>query len=151
MHEGSSELPTLDDPPIRADSSLPPHTNHNKYRLAAFKVTKKSDKMPILSSFQEKEDTEHKPKQTATKTQIDWKIVHKPNITQNQTFLEYFFQSMAGYSEGKTKTNQDSVYFNVDLHSATNTSLFGVFDGHGVLGHKVSDFLKKNITGRVLD
>jgi len=82
-----------------------------------------------------------------SKTQVDWKIVQKTKLTSNQTFLEYYFQTMAGFSEGRTKTNQDSVYLNVEILSSHECSMFAVFDGHGTLGHKVSDFLKRHLTG----
>lgn len=54
-------------------------------------------------------------------------------------------KSMAGFSEGKTKTNQDSVFSCPTLKGSSNSSLFAVFDGHGTLGHKVSNFLKLHI------
>ena len=66
----------------------------------------------------------------------------------NVTFKEYYYQTMAGYSDGRTKTNQDTFYMNMSIKKSTLCSLFAVFDGHGPLGHRVSDFLKKNLTGR---
>lgn len=78
-----------------------------------------------------------------------FKVVSKPAITKtvNETFLEYYFQSNAGFSDGRTKTNQDAVYVNVEVQGSSNCSLFAVFDGHGMQGHKVSDFLKRILTG----
>ena len=67
----------------------------------------------------------------------------------NRTFVEYYFQTYPGYSDGRTKTNQDSVYINIDFKMAENLSVFAVFDGHGTLGHKVSDYLKKCLTGNL--
>ena len=66
--------------------------------------------------------------------------------TQNETFLEYYFQTMAGYSDGRTKTNQDAYYINTCLKRSSKCSLFAVFDGHGPLGHRVSEHLKKTLT-----
>ncbi len=65
----------------------------------------------------------------------------------NETFTEYYYQTMPGFSDGRTKTNQDSFYVNISVHQSTKCSLYAVFDGHGPLGHKVSDFLKRNLTG----
>ena len=65
----------------------------------------------------------------------------------NETFSEYYFQSMPGFSDGKVKTNQDAYYINICIKGSTLCSLFAVFDGHGPLGHKVSEFLKRNLTG----
>jgi hypothetical protein len=68
--------------------------------------------------------------------------------TANKTFSEYYFQTHPGYSDGRTKTNQDSVFIQVDFDETDSCSAFAVFDGHGTLGHKVSEFLKKALTGR---
>lgn len=68
----------------------------------------------------------------------------------NETFKEYYYQTMAGYSDGRTKTNQDAFYINISIKNSPHCSLFAVFDGHGPLGHKVSEFLKKHITGSFL-
>lgn len=68
-------------------------------------------------------------------------------VTANKTFIEYYFQTHPGYSDGRTKTNQDSVFIQVDFEQSDNCSAFAVFDGHGTLGHKVSEFLKKALSG----
>lgn len=65
----------------------------------------------------------------------------------NDTFKEYYYQTMAGYSDGRTKTNQDTFYVNISVKRSASCSLFAVFDGHGPLGHKVSEFLKRQLTG----
>lgn len=69
-------------------------------------------------------------------------------VPNNSTvFVRQFNKTLAGYSEGKTKTNQDSVYANCHVKGSNNCALFAVFDGHGMQGHKVSQFLKTNLTG----
>ena len=67
---------------------------------------------------------------------------------QNITFKEYYFQTMPGFSDGRTKTNQDEYYINFTLRGSNQSSLFAVFDGHGPQGHRVSDFLKRSLTSR---
>lgn len=57
-------------------------------------------------------------------------------------------KSQAGFSEGKTKTNQDAVFHSISLKASPNCALFGVFDGHGLQGHKVSGFIKQNLKSR---
>ena len=64
----------------------------------------------------------------------------KPSI-----LLSSSSKTMAGFSEGKTKTNQDSMFSCTALKGSSNSSLFAVFDGHGTLGHKVSGYLKLHI------
>jgi hypothetical protein len=58
-------------------------------------------------------------------------------------------KSQAGFSEGKTKTNQDTTFSNISLKSSPNCALLGVFDGHGIQGHKVSGFIKNNLKSRL--
>lgn len=70
-------------------------------------------------------------------------------VSINNTFKEYYYQTMAGFSDGKTKTNQDAVSFFISLSGNVNTSLFCVFDGHGMSGHRVSDYLRNNVTSRL--
>ena len=42
---------------------------------------------------------------------------------------------MAGRSEGRAKTNQDSYFAYTSLPGEEDLSLFAVFDGHGLEGH----------------
>lgn len=57
-------------------------------------------------------------------------------------------KSQAGFSEGKTKTNQDANFHSISLKASPNCALFGVFDGHGLQGHKVSAFIKQHLKSR---
>lgn len=63
---------------------------------------------------------------------------------------KWYSRSMPGYSEGKTKTNQDMVFVDTKVKGDASCGLFAVFDGHGSLGHKVSSFLKASLQGRSL-
>lgn len=61
-------------------------------------------------------------------------------------FLESIgFFSQAGRSDGRAKTNQDSFFIDTEIGGLKNFALFGVFDGHGFHGHKVSNYLVSNI------
>lgn len=62
---------------------------------------------------------------------------------------KWYSRSMPGYSEGKTKTNQDTVFVNAKVKGDATCGLFAVFDGHGSLGHKVSGFLKSALQGTI--
>jgi hypothetical protein len=55
--------------------------------------------------------------------------------------------SLAGRSEGKPKTNQDAYFVDTDLHGDPELPLLAVFDGHGLCGHKVAQFLAFNLKG----
>lgn len=61
----------------------------------------------------------------------------------SNAMLRYASLSNAGYGpEGGKKTNQDAFVTIMEFGDAT-TSAFGVFDGHGQVGHVVSAFVKK--------
>lgn len=66
---------------------------------------------------------------------------------KSTVLIKQFNKSVAGYSDGKTKTNQDTVFVNLTIKQSLNCALFGVFDGHGLQGHKVSQNLKANLLG----
>ena len=51
--------------------------------------------------------------------------------------------TMPGMAEGKPKTNQDSYIAKIKVIEDPEIAFLGVFDGHGINGHKVSEFLTK--------
>lgn len=67
--------------------------------------------------------------------------------TNNSLFIKTFSKTQPGFSEGKTKTNQDMVVAKLSIKESQNAALFAVFDGHGAFGHKVSGFLKEHVVG----
>lgn len=69
------------------------------------------------------------------------------NTPKSNVFLRFHSKAMPGYSDGKIKINQDTVYCNSHVKDSKNSSLFACFDGHGVQGHKVSQYLKSQLTG----
>lgn len=61
----------------------------------------------------------------------------------SNTLLRYASLSNAGYEpDGGKKTNQDS-FVSILEFGDPSVSLFGVFDGHGAVGHVVSQYVKK--------
>mmetsp|Transcript_33318 Transcript_33318/g.74674 ORF Transcript_33318/g.74674 Transcript_33318/m.74674 type:complete len:344 (+) Transcript_33318:87-1118(+) len=57
--------------------------------------------------------------------------------------LRYACLSNAGYEpDGNKKTNQDA-YVSISEFGHASVSLFGVFDGHGAVGHLVSAYVKR--------
>ena len=69
----------------------------------------------------------------------------EPPLLKSTVLLRQFSKTVAGYSDGKTKTNQDSMFVSTGVKNSTNCALFAVFDGHGLQGHKVSQHLKANL------
>lgn len=57
---------------------------------------------------------------------------------------------MAGFKQGMIKTNQDNLFIDENIIKDGESTLLGVFDGHGLLGHFVSKFLIQNIKGNTL-
>lgn len=70
--------------------------------------------------------------------------------TNNSLFIKQFSKTQPGFSEGKTKTNQDMIVAKTSIKESQNAAVFAVFDGHGAFGHKVSGFLKEHVVGRLL-
>lgn len=103
----------------------------------------------ILGASKSTIDIKHEGSKVAT-TMTEWRDAHMnknklhPTIS-SPPYIEYYFQTLAGFSEGRTKINQDSVCVHMETMSASSCSILAVFDGHGALGHKVSDFLKRNL------
>lgn len=60
--------------------------------------------------------------------------------------LKYSYRSRKGHTPNNpSKPNQDAYIISTNLHHQTCCHYFGVCDGHGSLGHKVSAFLKHNL------
>ncbi len=64
--------------------------------------------------------------------------------SRNKVFRNnYAFKSKGGKNNlGRPKTNQDSMLVFTKVLNNENYNIFGVFDGHGVYGHIVSNFVK---------
>jgi Protein phosphatase 2C len=93
----------------------------------------------------DKKQGEKKPAQLMPKE-------HKPHagsqagvIHLGQPHYSVGVHSIAGKSDGRSKTNQDAYYIDTEMSENSGMSLFGVFDGHGFHGHRVSNFLVSNI------
>ena len=52
---------------------------------------------------------------------------------------------------GNQKTNQDSFVFKTNVNGINNFNIFGVMDGHGPLGHFVSQFASKFIPFQIMN
>lgn len=91
---------------------------------------KKSHAKPIAHSL---------PKENKT---LDTGIVH---LGESNYFESIGFHTLGGRSDGRAKTNQDAFYIDTEMEADQGVALFGVFDGHGFHGHRVSNFLISNI------
>ena len=69
-------------------------------------------------------------------------VEHLPEVI----IYSYAWLSRKGFSPGRPeKKNQDSVLIKKKLCGIENAWMFGVCDGHGVLGHIVSAYVKKTL------
>ena len=55
------------------------------------------------------------------------------------------YHSMAGRSDGRMKTNQDSFFIDTSINGDPQRALMAVFDGHGLQGHRISSYLVHNL------
>ena len=73
------------------------------------------------------------------------------SLTLPKVIVRFAHKTRTGSIEGIPKPqNQDSFLILHDFCACKNQFLFGVYDGHGVNGHLVSDYIKKNLP-HVLD
>ena len=69
------------------------------------------------------------------------------NNKYKSTLLKYSCKSKAGHNiTGAIKINQDNWLAKNRIFGYTNFSIFAVFDGHGINGHCVSQFLKEHFS-----
>ena len=103
---------------------------------------RKLDKMPKskIPGLDMDQNTDKETKISVAKGDVS-------SAPKSTVVIKQFNKSIAGYSDGKTKTNQDTVFVNTTIKQSLNCALFGVFDGHGLQGHKVSQHLKANLLG----
>lgn len=66
-----------------------------------------------------------------------------------QSITGFGLRTIPGKKNGARKTNQDSSFYETEILGYENLALFGVFDGHGPLGHRVSKFLTRNLLGNL--
>jgi serine/threonine protein phosphatase PrpC len=59
-------------------------------------------------------------------------------------------RTRAGFNGYTEKTNQDSFFMDKLFMGSEKKAFFGVFDGHGSQGHKVSAYLKPEIPEQIL-
>lgn len=90
-------------------------------------------------------------------------VVHKPKPLQSPTPANGLigldgaedklgrvgWGTLAGRSDGKAKVNQDSFFVDTSVEGWPGISLVAVFDGHGLQGNRVSNFLISNIKGKL--
>lgn len=77
---------------------------------------------------------------------FDDKLTTKPKAGSRPVFKRYSVRSKVGYMEfNPSKVNQDRP-LEVPKVGREDRSLFGVFDGHGVNGHHVSEYLVEKMT-----
>jgi hypothetical protein len=117
-----------------------------KERGSVGKQTSAHTAKVLLSGLRGKETNNEpvEPKQKL-KTKTNVAVIEKLSNMVVETICA---KTQAGFSEGKTKTNQDMIFSSINLKSSPNSALFGVFDGHGLQGHKVSGFIKNNLKSK---
>ena len=89
------------------------------------------------------------------KTSINYNIINKniyneiekeENYLINNALINIRGISIPGKdSKNQIKLNQDSYIIKRDVNKIKNFNIFGVFDGHGFYGHKISSYLKETI------
>jgi hypothetical protein len=68
------------------------------------------------------------------------KKIHK--IKQKNLIISYEILSMPGTERGKQKINQDTYFILPNINNTHNAKIFGIFDGHGINGDKLSQEIR---------
>lgn len=76
-----------------------------------------------------------------------------PSLTpiKDMTFGPFFnhigAKSIPGYAKGIRKLNQDTFLISESISDEPELALLAVYDGHGMFGNRVSNFLKRKTKG----
>lgn len=68
-----------------------------------------------------------------------------PKTMEVPKIVSYTMRTRRGKNGTKEKTNQDSFIACCNLNGNCQTHLFGVYDGHGVNGHHVSNYITSHL------
>lgn len=68
------------------------------------------------------------------------------NDSKLYPFIGFSLSHNGQDSEMEEKINQDSVLYEDKIKGVNNFSMFGIMDGHGVNGEKVSQYIKKRVS-----
>jgi len=96
-------------------------------------------------------DSKHKPNQKSIDTfhlgPQDNKVDHLEQTKTIKTIKSMFDITKTGFSGAgmQKKVNQDNFFIFKNFNNNPNSIYFGVCDGHGVVGHEVSSYLKDNL------
>jgi len=66
----------------------------------------------------------------------------------DRVFVTLGCRSMAGMTEGISKLNQDSFFTDTQVMGEPGISLVACYDGHGMEGHRCSNYLKSNLPSK---
>lgn len=72
--------------------------------------------------------------------EYETKKIHK--IKQKNLIISYEILSMPGTERGKQKINQDTYFILPNINNTHNAKIFGIFDGHGINGDKLSQEIR---------
>ena len=144
LHRNLSEL-------AKHESRLDDITKKLKEKKRSQKIEEDWDKMHFKGMRKRTYDVALRPRKENKKSQ---------RIKNNDSLKEHFSStvfvkaseglSLAGrYENGIKKINQDAYIIERNVNGVLNFNIFGVFDGHGDVGHLASQFVKRYIIYRI--
>lgn len=77
-----------------------------------------------------------------------WQNSMSKRKESDQVYISLGYRSMAGMTEGISKLNQDAYFHDTLLLNNPHMSLIACFDGHGMEGHRCSNYLKSNLPSK---
>lgn len=122
-----------------------PSSSQNRYNksLPRLGAGRKLEKMPKNKQVLTPENNNRKFAKNPLGNENSRNVAHedREKVSSSGLMMTVSHKTLAGFAEGRTKTNQDSIFVNSRLKNSNKAALFGAFDGHGTLGHRVSQFL----------
>lgn len=132
--------------PVSRSTASPAYPSTTSTALGTpVKTTSVAKKSPLSAPQKGVFTVVHKPKQLQSTTPPNGIIGLD---TAEDTLGRVGWGTLAGRSDGKAKINQDSFFVDTSIEGWPGISLIAVFDGHGLQGNRVSNFLISNIKGR---
>lgn len=118
------------------------HANHMSQ---VEKVNKKTFEEFIKSQREKRNDIDNEQRSESVDSGLE-----NAESLENACTTGFGLRTIPGKKNGVRKVNQDSAFYETCVLGFQNLALFGVFDGHGPQGHRVSRFLINNLLGKLI-
>ena len=126
-------------PVNRRSSKYLEHSKLNHFNISTKQINHNSDNKKVFCPL-----STHLNLSQTNSPKIVIQCKDTKQIKEERYVVYHHEQSQPGLNcKGEVKTNQDNYVYIESLFNLKHCDIFGVFDGHGINGHHVSDFIKR--------